>query len=75
MNLRNIALGLTLILGSFGLANGQCTYLNGCQPDGDEIACPNGMNNCCQVWNACNGPSITVCGTMTLTFRGPAAVT
>ena len=26
MNLRNIALGLTLILGSFGLANGQCTY-------------------------------------------------
>ena len=37
-----------LILGSFGLANGQCTYLDGCQPDGDEIACPNGMNNCCQ---------------------------
>ena len=51
MNLRNIALGLTLILGSFGLANGQCTYLDGSQPDGDEIACPNGMNNCCQIWN------------------------
>jgi len=57
MNLRNIAMGLTLILGSFGLANGQCTgtYAD-CQPDGDEIPCPNGMNNCCQVWNACNGP-------------------
>ena len=26
------------------------------QPDGDEVACPNGMNNCCNVWNACNGP-------------------
>jgi len=56
MNLRNIALGLTLILGSFGLANGQCTYQNGCQPNGGEIPCPNGMNNCCQTYNACNGP-------------------
>ena len=27
MNLRNIAMGLTLILGSFGLANGQCVLL------------------------------------------------
>ena len=62
MNLRNIALGLTLILGSFGLANGQCTgtYAD-CQPDGDEILCPNGMNNCCQVLNACNGPYYGQC--------------
>ena len=74
MNLRNIALGLTLILGSFGLANGQCTYLDGSQPDGDEIACPNGMNNCCQIWNACNGPRLRL-GTMTLIIRRPAAVT
>ena len=56
MNLRNIALGLTLILGSFGLANGQCTYQNGCQPNDNETPCPNGMNNCCQIYNACNGP-------------------
>lgn len=55
MNLRKIALGLTLILGSFGLANGQCTYQNGCQPDGDESPCPNGMDHCCQIDNACNG--------------------
>ena len=55
MNLRNIALGLTLILGSFGLANGQCTYQNACQPNDNETACPNGMNNCCSIYNACNG--------------------
>ena len=57
MKLRNIALSLTLIFGSFGLASSQCTYQNACQPDGDEIPCPNGMNNCCQTPNACNGPN------------------
>jgi hypothetical protein len=57
MKLRNIALSLTLIFGSFGLASSQCTYQNACQPDGDEIGCPNGMNNCCQTDNACNGPN------------------
>ena len=57
MNLRNIAMGLTLILGSFGLANGQCAgNYSECQPDGDETPCPNGMNNCCEIYNACNGP-------------------
>lgn len=55
MNLRNITLSLTLILGSFGLASSQCTYQNSCQPDGDEFPCPNRDDNCCQIDNACNG--------------------
>ena len=72
MNLRNIAMGLTLILGSFGLANGQCAgNYSECQPDGDETPCPNGMNNCCEIYNACNGPYVPLerLGTMTLTLR------
>ena len=46
---------LSILFGLTAVANAQCTYQNSCQPDGDEFPCPNGMNNCCQIDNACNG--------------------
>ena len=55
MKLMKIVSFLLLMLASPSLVISQCTYQNACQPDGDEITCPNGMNNCCSIYNACNG--------------------
>ena len=46
---------LSILFGLSAVANAQCTYLNGCQPNGNETPCPNPNNNCCQIDNACNG--------------------
>ena len=46
---------LSILFGLSAVANAQCTYLNGCQPNGNETPCPNDDNNCCQIDNACNG--------------------
>ena len=56
MKLMKIVSFLMLMVAAPSLVISQCTYQNTCQPDGDEIACPNGMNNCCSIYNACNGP-------------------
>jgi len=43
-------------LGVSCVAQTACTGWGGYTTNGNEIDCPNGMNNCCQVYNACNGP-------------------
>ena len=55
MKLMKIVSFLLLMIAAPSLVISQCTYQNGCQPNGGEIFCPNGMNNCCDIYNACNG--------------------
>jgi uncharacterized protein (TIGR02145 family) len=47
---------LSILFGLSAVADAQCTYLNGCQPDGDEFGCGNTSFPCCAVVLACNGP-------------------
>jgi hypothetical protein len=45
-----------LAFGTMGFAQTSCTGWGGYSTSGNEIDCPNGMNQCCIVYNACNGP-------------------